>query len=219
MHRLDDAALLEIAHLYCAWCMTRGATHTLNNALTALTGLFDASGDGVDLERELERCTRVARGLTAHHALRFGRGEEVELTAVVRRTAEGLRETLGRRFELEVEVTPELLYVEVDPARIELLVFVLGYRLADLTERGGRMRLTAAEGEKPQSASLELELLADDLPEDAADAALDPAAAPSAGAALALHALASIAASCDGSLAARPLPGGVRLRALFPQVE
>jgi len=216
---LDEAALLELAHLYCVWRVTRGATHTLNNALTALAGLIEAPGDETLVDVELERCARAARGLTAHHALRFGREEDAELTGLVRRTAALLGDSLGSRYALEVEIPADFFYLEADPARVELLLLVLGYRLVDLSARGGRLRLGVAEGEKPASACVELELLAGDLPEAAAESLFDPAAASGAGAALALEAAGVIAAGCEVSLAARRLPGGLRVRALFPCAE
>jgi len=213
---LDEAALLEVAHLYCVWRVTRGATHTLNNALTALAGLIDAPGGGGLVDVELERCGRAARGLTSHHALRFGREEDAELAALVRRAASLLGDTLGSRYALEVEIPAAFFYVEADPARIELLLLILGYRLADLSMRGGRVRLGVGEGEKPDSACVELELLAGDLPEASEESLFDPAAAPGAGAALALAAAGVIAAGCGASLAPRRVPGGLQVRALFP---
>lgn len=216
---LDEKALLEVAHLQCAWRMTAGAAHALNNALTAVTGLANVPGEEIELQRELDRCIRISRSLTAHHSAHFGRTEETELSGVLRRVTPALEDTLSRRFQLVTEAPPEPLHLEADPARIELLVFLLVYRLADLARADARLRVAVSLGDKPDTALLELDLVGDELSALALDEVLDPAAAPDAGSELSLQAACAVVAGCGGSLAARPVPGGVRLRALFPSLD
>jgi len=215
---LDERALLEVAHLWCSWRAARGATHALNNALTASAGLIEMAGAPLELEAELGRCVRITRRLTDHHPLRFDRSREADLVAVVRRAAALLRETTSRRFELAVELPDDFLVVEEDPARLELLVLTLAWRLADASGRGGLLRLAVVRDAKPGAAAVDLELFASDLSPESADRLLDPGCT-SAGEALALQALERIAAGCGGALEARPLPGGLRARALLPLAE
>lgn len=216
---LDEDALLEIAHLQCAWRMTAGAAHSLNNALTAVTGLANVPGEELELQHQLDRCIRISRSLTAHHAAHFGRTDETELGGVLRRVTPALEDTLSRRFQLVAEAPPEPLHLEADPARIELLVFLLVYRLADLARADARLRIAVSPGDKPETALLELDLLGNELSALALDEVLDPAAAPDAGSELSLEAASAVVASCGGSLAARPLPGGVRLRVILPALD
>jgi hypothetical protein len=216
---LDEQALLEVAHLQCAWRMTAGAAHALNNALTAVTGLAQVPGEEHELQRELDRCIRISRSLTAHHTAKFGRSDETELSSVLRRVTPALEDTLSRRFQLVTEAAPDPLHLEADPARIELLLFLLVYRLADLARADARLRVAVLPGDKPETALLELDLVGDELSALALDEVLDPAAAPNAGSELSLEAASAVVTGCGGSLAARPVPGGVRLRVLLPALD
>ena len=217
---LDEAALLEIAHLYCFWRIARGAAHALNNALTAAAGLLDAGGSSKEVEREIDRCVRATRGFTDQHPLRFGRRSEGELVAVVRRVAGLLRDAGSRRLELELALPDEFFHLEADPARVELLLLCALGRLLDASARGGRLRIAVAEGPKPASARVEAELLAADAAGADAEALLDPAAAASVAEAIALEAARRVAEGCGASLGARALPdGGLALCAIFPTVE
>ena len=58
--RLDDAALFELARLHLVEHLTRGAAHSLNNALTALAGMVDAGAISPAVEREVQRSIDVA---------------------------------------------------------------------------------------------------------------------------------------------------------------
>jgi hypothetical protein len=216
MPGIDEETLLEIAHLQCVWRTTRGAAHALNNALTALCGLVDVPEGAGEMQEELGRCTRAARNLTAHHASRFGRMDETELVAVVRRIVPLLSDTLGSRFEVEADVPAELFHVEVDPARIELLLLTLAYHMADRSETAARLRVAAAAGDKPDTAALEVDLYAQGLDDESAETLLNPNLAERAGNAFALQAVLAVVAGCGGSLSARALPGGLRVRAVLP---
>lgn len=213
---IDETTLLEIAHLQCVYRTTRGAAHTLNNSLTALCGLADVPDSGEDLEEELGRCTRAARSLTAHHAGRFGRMEETELVGLVRRVVSLLEDTLGSRFTVEADVPAEIFHVEVDPARIELLLLTLAYHLADRCHSAARLRVAVSAGDKPDTAALEVDLYAQGLDDASDEMLLNPSLLERAGEALALEAVLAIVAGCGGSLSARALPGGIRVRTVLP---
>jgi hypothetical protein len=216
--RLDDHALFELARLHLVECLTRGAAHALNNALTALGGMIDSGAELAAVEREVQRCNRIARALTAGHVLRAGGSGEADLPALVRQAARILRDTLGSRFELSLELHEESLYVEADPARVLLCVLALAFRLAELSARGGALRIAAGAGEKPDTALLELELRAPDLPAAAHASVLDPAAARDAGTAAALHAITSDAAACGAVLEAERAGDALRVLARLPAI-
>jgi len=215
---LDEETLLEVAHLWCSWRVTRGAVHALNNALTACAGLVEMEGAPPELESELGRCVRITRRLTDHHPLRFEAGREADLVAVARRVAAILRETASRRFEVAVELPDDFLAVEEDPARLELLALALAWRLFDTSQRGGLLRLAVVRDAKPGAAAVDLELVASDVAPDTADGLLDGTRG-SRGERLAFQALENIVAGCGGALEARGLPGGLRARVLLPLAE
>jgi hypothetical protein len=216
--RLDDAALFELARLHLVEHLTRGAAHSLNNALTALAGMVDAGAISPAVEREVQRSIDVARSLCAGHALRAGASGEADLAASVRRACDLLRDTLGSRFELRLELRAEALFVEADPARLQLCVLVLAYRLAEQSRRGGLLRIAVGEGEKPDTGLLELELRAPDLSRDAALDLLDPAHAPDAGTAAALLCLSRDVAALGTMLEAEYAVDALRVRAHLPAI-
>ena len=218
-HLDDERALLEIAHLWCVGRLARGAAHSLNNALTAVTGLLDGRPDDEALDTELDRCIRVARVLTRQVPERFDRVSECELVGLARGVGAVLESGLSRRYELAVELPDDFLYLECDPARIELLLLVLAFRLADRSQRGGRFALRAERGDKPDTARVEFELAASDVVDDSAAAILEPASGEALGAASALEAAHRIAQACAGSVAAHLRPDGLVIRVLLPLVE
>jgi hypothetical protein len=218
LDRLDDAALFELARLHLMQCLTRGAAHALNNALTALAGMLDAGAEPDAVDGEVHRSIDLARTLGAGHSLRAGAGSEADLASGVRRACELLRSTLGSRFELQLELRAESLFVEADPARLQLCVLVLAFRLAEQSRRGGVLRIAVGEGEKPDTGLLELELLAPDVTRDAALDLLDPDHAPDAGAAAALLCIARDVAALGTGLEAEYAADALRVRAYLPAI-
>jgi hypothetical protein len=219
MPELDEAALLELAHLWCSWRIARGSVHALNNALTAASGLADIPGSEDGLRDQLNRCIGVTRSLTDHHPIRLGHRDEGELAGLMRGIAALLRVNLSRSFELEVELVEEFFPLEHDPARIELMLLCVLLCAVGQSQRGGRLRLRLEAGPKPATAAVGIELLATDIDAGAADTLLDPGSAPSAGQALALEAVRQVAAHCDAALAVRRLDGGLGVRILLPVAE
>lgn len=213
---IDEETLLEIAHLQCVWRTTRGAAHTLNNALTALCGLVDVPEGASELEEELGRCTRAARNLTVHHASRFGRMDETELVALVRHVVPLLSDTLGSHFTVEADVPAEVFHLDADPARIELLLLTLAYHMADRCDAAARLRVAVVAGDKPDTAALEVDLYAPGVDDASAETLLNPNLVERAGDAFALQAVLAVVAGCGGSLSAHALPGGLRVRAVLP---
>jgi signal transduction histidine kinase/CheY-like chemotaxis protein len=133
--------------------------HELRNLLTpigyALHALKPPGADAATtrrarevMERQVGRMARLADDLL--DVSRLGRGkielrrEPVELAAVVARALDACRPCVeAEGHELTVEVPPEPLWVDGDPARLSQIVTSLLDNAAKYTERGGGISLTA----------------------------------------------------------------------------
>lgn len=207
--RPEKAARLEAMRR-----LTMGATHTLNNAFTAVVGeasllLEDRKRDETVVEAcqailaELERCTKLTRALLARrHPSQSGAGE-VEMVRLVRELGQLLRETLGRQNELGVDFPDDVLLVRGDAGELELLVLTLVHYAAD--HAGGSAKLGISVSEEPGEDEVRLCLTveASDLPDSVAEAVLDPSRAPDEVACVCLENAARIVRLHGGSLYAR----------------
>jgi hypothetical protein len=78
------------------------------------------------------------------------------------------------------------------------------------------MRVAACAGDKPDTAALEVDIYAPGLDDASPEMLLNPNLVERAGHAFALEAVLAVVAGYGGSLSARALPGGLRVRAVLP---
>lgn len=161
---LDPAVAGELAQLESLRRMVRGALHAWNNALTTILGevrclLEERAGDGplaracADIEREAQRCARLARALQGRADWRPGEPGEVDLGALARSLAPVLRETVSTAVELRWDVPAETPWVRSRRADAELLVLLAVQGL--LRDAPGGTVLQIAVG-KPQDGHVEV---------------------------------------------------------------
>jgi len=183
-----SAAILsieEIARLAVLWRLAAGASHSLNNALTAILGeasfLSDDRKDdpqvveGCDaIIAEVDRCARLTRALLARRHPPQGRSSEVDLVRLVGDLGRLLHETLGRRIELEVALPDDLLLVRGDSEALEFLCLALAHFASDLQPEAARLRLGVARGPGSGEISLSVAVRAAGVPGGAAQRVLAP---------------------------------------------
>src|SRR5262249_26247538 len=106
----DETLGDELAGLEVLRQLALGASHTLNNALTAILGEVQVLAEDLDgdsdavaacssIRREVERCARLARALCERGARRGGEttlDHQVDLAALAGRLAPLLRDTVTR---------------------------------------------------------------------------------------------------------------------------
>lgn len=179
----------EVARLEALCRLAMGATHTLNNAFTAVIGeacflLEDRKHDDLVVEgcqtilAELERCTKLTRALLARrHPSQSGSGE-VDMVRLVQELGKVLSETLGRQNQLVVDTPDDLLLVRGDAGDLELLVLTLAHYAAD--HAGAPTKLSLSVRREPTEREIRLGIAVEgsDLPDSVAEAVLDPARAP-----------------------------------------
>lgn len=223
-----DRPLAEIAVLDLLRRITRGATHSANNAFAAALGLLAELEDEAPaalaaslaaVRAEIERAVRSGRAVMRGYELAAPASDETDLARMVADAAGVLRETLSSRTVLEVSGATHLLLVEADPAALERLVLTLSYRLCELAPGDALLEIRTEPSEKDGAAWLDLELRADDLPTAAAREMLDPGVAGSSCAGLALESVLRSVADCGGEISAASIPSGIRVRCTLPVLD
>jgi signal transduction histidine kinase len=228
--RTAQLAVEEAARLVLLWRLASGAAHSLNNALTAILGeasfLADDLKDdprvveGCDaIAAEVDRCARMTRALLARRPPAQGVSAEVDLVRLVGDLGRLLHETLGRRIELEVASSDDLLAVAGEAAALELLCLALVHFAADLQPGGARLRLGVEPGPGAAQISLSVEVRAESLPAGAARRVLEPGAGGSPLERVTLEAARRAAASHGARIESREAPGWLEVRVLFPALD
>lgn len=223
-------ALEEIARLVVLWRLAVGASHSLNNALTAILGEASFLSDdrkhdaqvveGCDaIIAEVDRCARLTRAVLARRHPTQGSRGEVDLVRLVGDLGRLLHETLGRRIELELELPDDLLLVRGEAGAIELACLALVHFASDLQPGGARLRLGVARGPGSGEVSLSLALRAPGLPSGAARSMLEPSGITNALERVALEAAHRVAAAHGARIASSQAADQLETRVSFPALE
>jgi signal transduction histidine kinase len=220
----------ETARLAVLWRLAAGASHSLNNALTAILGeasfLADDHKDDAQVAEgcdaiiaEVDRCARLTRAVLARRHASQGSSRVVDLVRLVGDLGRLLHETLGRRIELEVALPDDLLLVRGDSEALELLCLGLVHFASDLQPGGGRLRLGVARGPGSGEVSLSVALEAPDLPAGAAQRVLEPVSSAVPLERLVLEAAHRVAAAHGARIECRQAAGRVEARVSFPDLR
>jgi signal transduction histidine kinase len=218
-------SLQEVARLAALWRLCAGAAHVLNNSFTAILGEAsflrdERKGDAAVVEAcetiliEVERCARLCRALLARQPA-HPRGSEADLARLARGLADLLAESLGRRFELHAETTPEPVAVPASADSLELLVLALAHAAADLAGAGGRLLLRVARP-RPGRARLGVRLEAPGLGAESAIELCDPGSARDPQRRTLLLAAREIVASLQGELSGHASAGWLEIEVDLP---
>ena len=205
----DDDATARLAHLEAMRRLAMGAAHTLNNAFTAVmgeTGFLqeDRKQDALVVEAttailtELDRCTRITRGLLARRSPAQGDNDEVDLVRVVREVGDLLGHTIGSLCQLRITAPDDFLLVRGGAERLELLVLALVHYAADHAGGSSEVQLALASEPEAGEVTLRLQVKAQELPEYVVGAFQEPELAPDAPTRTSLAAIAQVVASGGG---------------------
>ena len=175
----DHLPLTEAARLVVLWRLAAGAAHATNNSLTAILGEASYLRDEWKADAqvvsccesmmiEVDRCARLTRALLSRRQPSQS-GDEVDLGRLLGQMRDILPDTLGRRYDLQVEPGTEHYVVSGAPDELELLVLCLVQAACSLAGETARLQLTVAAGAKPEHVSLRLSLEAAGLGGDAAE--------------------------------------------------
>lgn len=203
-----DVPAHEIARLEALRRLAMGAVHSLNNAFAGAVGEAsflreERKDDPLVVESCdailacLDRCARIARALARRRNPSQGSNDEVDLGRLLRELGDFLRETLGRRHSLTLDLPDELLTVRGSPWDVELALLTLIHFVTGAGGEASTLRLSATH----EAGGLRLRLDATcEGPAAALAATLrDPSLASDALARTCLDSFASLVSALGGS--------------------
>ena len=140
--------------------LTGGVAHDFNNLLAAILGSLDLARKRLpadsDVLRFIDNAIMAAeRGATlTQRMLAFARRQElkleaVDLSALVHGMADLLQRTLGSNITVEARFPLMLARVLTDPMQLELALLNLAVNARDAMPGGGRITISAREGQLP----------------------------------------------------------------------
>src|SRR5712692_2412357 len=130
-----------------------GVAHDFNNLLTVIRGHTELILDGAAGNQELERnatAVQEAAGRAAsitQQLLAFSRRQvlqprALEISQVVRKSAELLRRLIQANIELQMETASEPLWIQADSSQLEQVLMNLVVNARDAMPTGGTLKLT-----------------------------------------------------------------------------
>jgi two-component system cell cycle sensor histidine kinase/response regulator CckA len=149
-----EAELMQAQKMESVGRLAGGIAHDFNNLLTVMIGYSELMQDSKDLPdslrpamSEILAAARRAAELTGR-MLAFARKQRVQPRAVnvndVVRGIEGLlRRIIGEDLGLEVQLTPDLSPVLIDPAQLEQVLMNLAVNARDAMPNGGTLTITS----------------------------------------------------------------------------
>lgn len=140
-----------------------GIAHDFNNLLTVISGQSElllrrlpAASPESEKVAHIIAASKRAAGLTGQ-LLSFSRRQSfqtqiLDLNPLLREIASLLRRLIGENIEFLIELEPGLPRLRADPSQIEQVVMNLVLNARDALPRGGRIRLGARAGARPEGA-------------------------------------------------------------------
>jgi two-component system, cell cycle sensor histidine kinase and response regulator CckA len=130
-----------------------GIAHDFNNLLTAITGYTELVAanlaltdpmiqDVYEIRRAALSAGRLTKQLLALSSHQRMHTEVLDVNAVVARTADTLRRTLGEKIDVTLALDPEIKAVKADAEQMEQIVLNLAANARDAMPNGGHMTLT-----------------------------------------------------------------------------
>jgi two-component system cell cycle sensor histidine kinase/response regulator CckA len=148
--RLLEEQLGQARKMEAVGRLAGGIAHDFNNLLTAILGYCNLLLEGVpavtgmrsDLEeirKAGDRAAALTRQLLSFSRRQILRPQPIQLSALIARLDERLRDLLGSRIDLVMTLSPQLPMVNVDPAAIEDILVNLALNARSALPNGGRL--------------------------------------------------------------------------------
>ncbi len=166
----QEERLRQVQKMDAVGQLTGGVAHEFNNLLAVIMGNLDFLAAELDPGSKQARHAKHAldaaeRGAAlTQRLLSFSRQqplnpESVDLNALVERMAELLRPALSATIEIENNLAPDLLPVQIDAAQLEAVVLTLAVNAQDAMPDGGTLTMETSNiviGEDAVPAETEL---------------------------------------------------------------
>lgn len=190
-----EAELRQVQKIETVGQLTGGIAHDFNNLLAVMQGCLEILSGRQSDERLQKRVElgleTVARGLRLVRQLRAFADHRpaavvgLDLNAELRGMSERLARTAGAGTEIVTDLATDLLPIDADPKRIELVVINLVSNACDAMPNGGRLLIRTANlpgplvpdgGGEPMEKWVELEIsdTGSGMPPEVAERAFEP---------------------------------------------
>lgn len=145
-----EAQLLRSQRIEILGQLAGSVVHDMNNVLTAIGGsaaLIEMGAQNPaqqlhNIQRGVERGGSMMRQLLAFARGSDGELESCRIAGVAAEAVDLLRDTLGRRVQVQLDANPDLAAVVADPTQVHQIVMNLCVNARDAMPDGGRITLT-----------------------------------------------------------------------------
>ncbi len=231
---LEEAriALQQAQKLQALGELTGGIAHDFNNLLTVIRGsaelLLRPGLSAEKRERYLGSIIETADRATAltSHLLAFGRRqalkpEVLQLNVRLDAFAEMVQRTFGSKYEVTIDLDPELWLVEVDVAQLEIALLNAAINSRDAMPDGGRLVLRTRNRPESDEVAVEVEDDGEGMSEEIVERVFEPfftTKPVGKGTGLGLSQIHGFAAQTGGRAEITSSPGeGTRLAIVLPR--
>jgi len=159
--RVSEERLRDLSEAQVVGRLAGGVAHSFNNLLTAVA--FDTElalsrlpvGDPIRKHLEAVESAVGRGGTLVRQLLAFGRHRNprpraLDLNRMLGEVGESLRQLLGERVDLVLDLTPGLPPLSVDPLQMEQVLLTLAANAWEAMPGGGRLRLGTSPGRPPE---------------------------------------------------------------------
>ena len=151
-HELHEQ-LLRVQRMDAVGTLAGGIAHDFNNVLTAITGHADllaaefeddhrAAWHASEISDNVKRASRLTRQLLAFARRQSAKPEIVDLNRLIRNMEEMFRRVIPESIDLQLDLSSNLGYTEIDPSQVEQIVMNLVLNARDAMPDGGELRIT-----------------------------------------------------------------------------
>lgn len=228
-----QAQLLHAQRVEAVGRMASGVAHDFNHLLTLMLGYVDRGRHAEspqELDAVLSGIDMAVRRATAitHKLLRFARDdvqqlERFDASDTVREIVPMLRQTLGPRVSLALDVTERPCPIVFDRAQFALMLLNLTANAAQAMPEGGRFKLRVSRSAADDDVAIEVNDNGHGIPAHVLERIFDPfftTRPPGQGTGLGLAVVAGLVADSHGTISVDSRPGeGTTFLIRLPLVE
>lgn len=165
-HHLQDQ-LRRVQRMDAVGTLAGGIAHDFNNVLTAIIGHADLLADeaaedsgahwhAAQISQNAERASRLTRQLLAFARRQQSKPQVLDLNRLVRDMEEMFRRVLPENIDLQLDLSTDLGYAEIDPSQVEQILMNLVLNARDAMPGGGKLRITTKNSTLMRDALSEL---------------------------------------------------------------
>ncbi len=159
--------LRRVQRLEAVGTLAGGIAHDFNNVLTAISGhseLLAAEAEeggkvrwhASQIARNCERASRLTKQLLAFSRKQPAEPQVIDLNRLIREMEEMFRRVIPANIDLQLDLSPDLGYSEIDRSQVEQIVMNVVLNARDAMPDGGELRISTRNATLPPDSHNEL---------------------------------------------------------------